>query len=73
MNADDLTDEIMDCGCDERHNADANEFLMTLCAALAEIWPKAQGGQFSLRVDDAKGKPVVEFGGMVPRLNIINN
>lgn len=68
MNADEITDEIMDCGCDECHNQDANDFLILLCAGLAQVWPKSQGGDFSLRVDDSKGNPVVEFGGKVPRV-----
>jgi len=46
----------------------ANEFMMALAGSLASIWPAAQGGEFSLKVDDAKGNPVVEFGGSVPRL-----
>lgn len=69
MNPDEITDHIMDCGCGKSHNDEANEFLMAVCAGLAEIWPKAQGGEFSLRVDDSKGNPVVEFGGIVPRLS----
>jgi hypothetical protein len=68
MNPDELTDEIMDCGCSQSHNDMANEFMMMLVSSLASIWPKAQGGEFSLTVNDAKGNGVVEFGGMVPRL-----
>lgn len=68
MNPDELIDEIMDCGCSKSHNDMANEFMMALMCSLAEIWPKSQGGEFSLKVNDAKGDPVVEFGGMVPRL-----
>jgi hypothetical protein len=68
MNPDELTDEIMDCGCSKSHHDAANEFLMAVAGSLAEIWPKAQGGEFSLRVNDAKGEGVVEFGGSVPQL-----
>jgi hypothetical protein len=68
MDADELTDEIMDCGCTQSHNDMANEFLMALVSSLSAIWPKAGGGEFSLLVKDSKGEPVVEFGGTVPRM-----
>ena len=68
MDPDDLTDEIMGCGCSKSHNDMANEFLIALVGSLAEIWPDAQGGEFELRVNDSKGRGVVEFGGSVPQL-----
>lgn len=65
MNPDELTDEIMECGCSRSHDEKANELLMYLAYSVAELWPTAQGGEFELRVNDAEGNGVVYFGGSV--------
>ena len=63
---DDLVDAIMDSGFDPARQEEIREFMQMLCMGLGFLWPDAANGEYSLKVNDKHGNPVVEFGGSVP-------